>query len=865
MNKVKECSALRMKASRWKWSAFLFWLGLFCGPLAWAQSMCAEVKIEISQDLTLERQAFDAMMRISNGLDELSLSNVTVTVHFADAEGVAVTATSDPNDTNALFFIRMDSLQGISALSNGVVQPASIAVIHWLIVPAQGAGGTNTLGRYYSIGATLSYAIQDRSGTINVNPDTILVRPMPMLALDYFLPSQVYGDDPWTPEIESPMPFTLGVRVRNSGAGDARNLKIESAQPRIVENELGLLVGFELLGSEIHGQPADSSLLAEFGTVKAGAAKIARWSMTASLVGRFTNFTASFTHANELGGELTSLIESVNTHMLVRDVLVDLPGRDGIRDFLAATDGFTVFESSGTNLSVTDVSVASTLTYQGDMEDMVEYAIQTPAASAALYLKIPLAALAGKDVISAVRRSDGKELHPANVWISKTRDRGTDSWEYCVHLFDTGVGGEYVVTFRDQADGENRSPVLAFIGHKVVAIAEPLNFLVEASDPDGTMPVLGATGLPAGAVFEDGRNGQGEFMWTPSAGQYGVHPVCFTASDGQYEVFRMARLYVGHSGEPLTNGLPLSLSDWEPEIKDVWASSRSDEATVWWDSIGGVHYEIYSTTEPFTEHAAWQRVGAGREGTGAELEQADASLSTNEMGRYYRAVLAGEQPDARSLWGVIRRDVAASGFTMVSPPLLMDRRFNGELGVALAEALSGSNGGIGSGGDEVYIRKPDDTWRMLYLDASGIWREFNGSASEYELPVGHGFWVRRAAGSPARITFAGAVGNDGRSTTPIFQGWNILGLSEGKEIPLSSTFATANPFGAATEQQADQIVIPMPDGSWRRLIYLQGWGEPYDGNWFDLNQFQILSDDEVLEPGAAIYYLRQGEETEITH
>ena len=43
------------------------WLGLLvCGPLAAQESVCVRVKIDIKQELTPERQAFDAEMRITN-------------------------------------------------------------------------------------------------------------------------------------------------------------------------------------------------------------------------------------------------------------------------------------------------------------------------------------------------------------------------------------------------------------------------------------------------------------------------------------------------------------------------------------------------------------------------------------------------------------------------------------------------------------------------------------------------------------------------------------------------------------------------------------------------------------------------------
>ncbi|MFO7861322.1 MAG: hypothetical protein R6U41_08880, partial [Desulfosalsimonas sp.] len=41
-----------------------------------AESICAVVKIEIRQELTLERQAFDAHMKINNGLTGMQLENV---------------------------------------------------------------------------------------------------------------------------------------------------------------------------------------------------------------------------------------------------------------------------------------------------------------------------------------------------------------------------------------------------------------------------------------------------------------------------------------------------------------------------------------------------------------------------------------------------------------------------------------------------------------------------------------------------------------------------------------------------------------------------------------------------------------------
>lgn len=47
-------------------------------------AVCAEVKIEISQELTLERQGFDTRMKINNEFDSIPLEAVTICVNFPE-------------------------------------------------------------------------------------------------------------------------------------------------------------------------------------------------------------------------------------------------------------------------------------------------------------------------------------------------------------------------------------------------------------------------------------------------------------------------------------------------------------------------------------------------------------------------------------------------------------------------------------------------------------------------------------------------------------------------------------------------------------------------------------------------------------
>jgi hypothetical protein len=161
----------------------LFLAGWAASPAFGADdSVCARVKIEIQQELTLERQAFDAHMRISNGLSHIALENVSVLVKFTDEAGNSVLASSDPGNLQALFFIRLDSMTNIDDVAGtGTVQPASTADIHWLIIPAVGAANGMPQGKLYNVGASLSYTIGGEEHVTDVSPDYIYVKPMPEL------------------------------------------------------------------------------------------------------------------------------------------------------------------------------------------------------------------------------------------------------------------------------------------------------------------------------------------------------------------------------------------------------------------------------------------------------------------------------------------------------------------------------------------------------------------------------------------------------------------------------------------------------------------------------------------------------------
>lgn len=439
-------------------------------PGAASESVCAEVRIEILQQVSMERQAFEATLKINNGLDGIDISGLHVSVNIVDEDGRAVPISSDPGETSASFFIRLDHTEGIknaNVSGGGVVAGRSSGEARWLIIPARGAAGSTADGRIYRVGATIRYSVgNDPEQMKEVVPETITVKPQPELSLDYFLPNQVFSQNPFTLDPENPPgpfelaePFTLGLRLNNTGIGEARRVQIDSGQPTITRNDQGLLVDFRIIGSSVDNEPGSPSLNVELGDVASHGHRVARWTMVTSLHGWFVDFNASFTHAPELGGAMTSFISEggVRAHTLVREVLADhASSPDDIVDFLALREGgdeLYLYESNGIDTPVADVSDSASVQVLGNgqfafdigsSQGMVYASVRlhdTPADPRAFVMN-PVAAL----------RPDGSPLPSRNAWISRTWDPDrAQPYHYFVNLFDAKASGGTYALALDEA------------------------------------------------------------------------------------------------------------------------------------------------------------------------------------------------------------------------------------------------------------------------------------------------------------------------------------------------------------------------------------------------------------------------------
>ena len=290
------------------------------------QTVSAVVKLEIQQRATMEREGFDARLELTNGTGT-ELVGLAVNPRVTDAAGTDVTDR---------FYLVPPELAGIAAvdgsanLANGTTMNG-----RWILIPGEGLGGTELAGKSYLVRAVMTYYQDGRLKEVVTNEVAITVHPQPKLTLHYYIPKNVLADEP----------FKLGLLVENDGDGVATNLKIDSGQPKIVDNEAGLLVEFRIVGSSFGSVTGDIVRLV-LGDVQPHSFVSGYWIMQSTLDGNFIEFTAELKHLAYKGVEINPLITAVTTEIIQHDnlfadaqdpnnafTLIDRDG-DGFADYL---------------------------------------------------------------------------------------------------------------------------------------------------------------------------------------------------------------------------------------------------------------------------------------------------------------------------------------------------------------------------------------------------------------------------------------------------------------------------------------------------------------------------------------------------
>ncbi|MHB9049421.1 MAG: CARDB domain-containing protein, partial [Pirellulales bacterium] len=497
--------------------------------------VCAQVRLRIEQEAVMTRTAFGATLELVNNSADVPLENVDVDVTvFDDADNVV----------NQLFGIRNPQVSGLSAVDGtGRVEPHSTGSASWIVIPTDAAAPQ--VPTQYHLGGLLRYTVNGRQMTVPLESVAITVRPDAALDLTYFHQRDVFSDDPHTEEIEPAQPFELAVMVQNKGAGAARNLRIESAQPEIIENEKGLLIDFQIIASEVAGQNLQPTLTANFGNVDPGQIKVGRWWLTSTLQGQFIDYKATFEHIDGLGDPRLSLIKNVSIHELIHTARAYGDLDDGMPDFLV-NDVPDPEQSPGVTYDIPDtlylsdgsveiVGLATNPRADGAVTpgDMT---VTLSAEMAAGWSYMKLSDPGGADYrVKRVVRSDGVEL-PAENFGQTDRtfiENGKRPiYENNLHLLDLNGTGSYTLTYerRDQT-----GPVVAALESPDDVRIDPLASLEvtfsEAIQPgsfnweDLTLTRDGGTSLITGAVTIDSLGGA----------KYRINGLAgLTAEDGQY-------------------------------------------------------------------------------------------------------------------------------------------------------------------------------------------------------------------------------------------------------------------------------------------------------------------------------------------
>ncbi|HLH56506.1 MAG TPA: hypothetical protein VKY92_23170 [Verrucomicrobiae bacterium] len=404
--------------------------------------VCARVRLQLSQDVTMTRAAFRGTLVLDNG-SPTNITDIKLAIDLRDGNG---------NSASSVFFQRNPNLTGITGIDgSGVLAASSSGSAEYIFIPTLDAAPS--AATVYYIGGTLSFTMNGHSLNIPLMPGPVTVLPEAQLKLEYFQQRDVYADDPFTPEIEPSEPFALGLRVSNVGAGIAHSLDIQSAQPRIIDNEKGLLISFKLLGARIGNDPLSPSLDVNLGDFNPGQSKIVIWDMISSLQGKFIDYKASFEHLDDLGATNISLIQSVDIHELIHVVRAHRPSDDNLPDFLVNDipdpDNLpdTVYLSEGTN---EPVSLATNAQIDGPAAtNHLQVQLTATTAPGWTYL---LMTNPGPDLqLVGALRSDGTPLLMGdNVW---TTDRTFPSSqtgavrEKQLHLFDFNSTGSYTLIY----------------------------------------------------------------------------------------------------------------------------------------------------------------------------------------------------------------------------------------------------------------------------------------------------------------------------------------------------------------------------------------------------------------------------------
>lgn len=492
-------------------------------------SVCATVKLQLNQQMTMTRQAVRGTLTVVNGSESEPMTNVRLNLRVTDPDGNIATA--------HIMEIHTESLEGFtgeldyeSGWSLGAKQ-TGVATI--MFIPTKYAAPDVPL--QYTFAGTISFTdpFSGREMTRELETERLTVSPCPELDLTYFMQRDILGDDPLTDEVEPIVPAQFTLLINNKGNGNATKVKMVTNQPEIIENERGLLAEFTIESSQLNGGDKTlalgKSVATDFGDIPAHSQAYAQWWMTSRFTGHFTDYHVEATHVTSFDNPDLSLLDNVTIHELIHQI--KMPDGDSQNPPLI---GFMVndeedshdtpdiiYVSDGTTLPIYK-AMSATATKRSETEYTLE--VTTSAAGWNYgYLPDPTG---GTRKLLSVRRGDGTVLPTINFWQTDRtlRDSFQPVYENLLHFCDdmalTNVTNvQYILTFEDRPatilavqsisglpnpNDFTRTPV----GEVVVTFNKPINKATFTTD-DMTMMHEGVTVDLSGIEISDPLDNDG--------------------------------------------------------------------------------------------------------------------------------------------------------------------------------------------------------------------------------------------------------------------------------------------------------------------------------------------------------------------
>lgn len=418
-----------------------------------SNSICSSITLGFKQKMVMTREAFRGTLTVNNGDASIPMKDFKLNLEVRDKNGKLASTRE--------FQINAESLEGFKGetdlASSWSLGGGQTGIATVLFIPSKFAAPTEPIE--YSFGGSFSYTDPYTGLTVTreLNPVTLTVNPSPVLNLTYFLQRDVIGDDPLTETIEPTEEAEFSLLIHNVGYGDATNIRMQTKQPEVIENDKGLVSDFEMVSSELNGEEKTlalgSSVSTEFGDIKPNDTAYAQWWFKNNLLGHFNKYDVSVNHVSSYGNPDLSLLNEVTIHELIRSLEGERKGKkligfmtNDIEDTNDTPD--MIYLSNGEK---EEVYPAIGLVLKKVSENKYILTVN-PGHQGWNYGNILDPTYGVSKIMSIVRKSDGKSVSLRNIWqTDRTLRDGKDPlYENRIHFADellSGATEEYELTF----------------------------------------------------------------------------------------------------------------------------------------------------------------------------------------------------------------------------------------------------------------------------------------------------------------------------------------------------------------------------------------------------------------------------------